>query len=169
MDNGSVACRLHNMPDPLPSEKRSALMASVRTVGTAPELRVRKLAHQLGLRYRIAPRVLPGKPDLSFPGARMAVFVHGCFWHGHEECRKGTLPTSNIDFWATKIAANQLRDRVVEVQLATQGWQTIVIWECETRNALTVIERLAPIIVHYLGHDRLACALAATPPLVGGH
>lgn len=147
------------MVDTLSSEKRSALMASIRTVGTTPELRVRKIAHRCGLRFRIAPRRIRGRPDLSFSGARVAVFVHGCFWHGHDGCCKATLPATNTDFWSEKIAVNRRRDKEVQNQLLAEEWQIVVIWECETRDARIVIERLAPVIVHYRGPETLAMEL----------
>lgn len=138
------------MVDILSPERRSAHMASVRTVGTTAELRVRRVAWAAGLRYRIAPRKLRGRPDLVFPGARIAVFVHGCFWHRHDGCKKAKLPASNSDFWIKKLTANRERDVSVREALAADGWQTIVIWECETRSGNLLVERLAPVLKHYL-------------------
>lgn len=107
------------------------------------------MAWAAGLRYRVASRKLPGRPDLSFSGARTAVFVHGCFWHGHEGCKKSKLPSSNKEFWTTKIAANGKRDAVVREALASQGWQVAIIWECETRSPELILHRLAPVLAHY--------------------
>ncbi|KAA0592698.1 MULTISPECIES: very short patch repair endonuclease [Azospirillum] len=150
------------MVDILSREKRSALMASVRTVGTKPEMRVRRVAYSCGLRYRIAPRGVRGRPDLSFSGARIAVFVHGCFWHGHEGCRKAKLPTTNSEFWAAKIQSNQRRDIEIQSHLIADGWRHIVIWECETKNYATIVERLAPVITHYRGSEFLSRAIEAS-------
>ncbi|KQZ06172.1 hypothetical protein ASD21_00575 [Caulobacter sp. Root1455] len=130
-------------------EKRSAVMAAIPQTGTKPELKVRKAATLLGLRYRIAPRTLPGRPDLAFPGAKTALFVHGCFWHRHGGCRFATTPRSNIDFWQEKFARNVSRDAAKESALEARGWRLIVIWECETTKPETVLERLAPLVEHY--------------------
>ncbi|MFC5306627.1 very short patch repair endonuclease [Azospirillum picis] len=153
------------MVDILSREKRSALMASVRTVGTVPEMRVRKVAHSCGLRYRIAPRGVLGRPDLSFSRARIAVFVHGCFWHGHKGCRKAKLPSTNSEFWKAKIQSNQMRDAETQSHLIESGWQHIVIWECETRNYVQIVERLAPAIIYYRGSESLSRALQTDFPL----
>jgi DNA mismatch endonuclease (patch repair protein) len=130
-------------------EKRSAIMAAVRQTGTRPELRVRQVATAAGLRYRIAPAAIQGRPDLSFPGAKTAVFVHGCFWHRHDGCKRTTTPSSNIDFWQRKFDRNVQRDEAVRQALADRGWQTVAIWECETKDATTILERLVPVIEHY--------------------
>lgn len=137
------------MVDILSPEARSALMASVRSVGTAPEMRVRRIAWKSGLRYRIAPKTLDGRPDLVFPAARLVVFVHGCFWHGHEGCRKAKLPVSNRVFWEDKIRSNQERDARAQDRLIADGWEPIVIWECETKSLQLILQRLAPVFAHY--------------------
>ena len=129
--------------------KRSALMARVKGRDTAPELRVRRLAHELGTRFRLQRRDLPGTPDLVFSGRRLALFVHGCFWHRHEGCRHTTSPRSRSDFWEAKFAANVERDRRVEFALQAQGWRVGVIWECQTKRR----EVLEPILRSILGLD----------------
>lgn len=108
-------------------------MASVRTKGTAPELLVRSVLHELGFRFRLHRRDLPGTPDIVLPRHRAIVFVHGCFWHGHH-CRRGALPTSNVQFWAAKRAKNVERDRTKLEQLGALGWRVLVVWECETKD-----------------------------------
>src|SRR3569833_270910 len=147
---GSLGC-LNSLPmaDIISPARRSALMASVRTVGTAPELRVRRVVWAAGLRYRITPRGLPGRPDLTFAGARTAVFVHGCFWHGHEGCKKSKPPSSNRQFWTEKITANRIRDAAVQEALEVADWRVSVIWECETRSPDLILRRLASVLAHY--------------------
>lgn len=109
-------------------------MKRVNRSGTLPELTVRKELHRLGLRYVIGGRSLPGTPDLVFPKHQAVVFVHGCFWHGHD-CRQGRLPSSNIDYWRPKIVANRERDARKERALTALGWRVFTVWECQLKNA----------------------------------
>lgn len=118
------------MADTLSKEQRTALMKRVKQKNTAPELVVRKELHKRGLRYKIGDRGLPGSPDLSFPRYRVAIFVHGCFWHGHD-CRLGGRPSTNTDYWIPKIAANQRRDARKEQALRELGWRVFSLWQCE--------------------------------------
>lgn len=122
------------MADTLSKERRSALMKRVKQKHTDPELIVRKALHKRGLRYNIGDRKLPGRPDLSFPRFRAAVFVHGCFWHGHD-CRAGRLPTTNTDFWMPKIKGNRKRDARKEEALRELGWRVFTLWQCQLRGA----------------------------------
>ncbi|OSZ69569.1 very short patch repair endonuclease [Sphingomonas sp. IBVSS2] len=122
------------MADRLTPERRSWLMSRVRGKNTAPELRVRRAAHALGLRFRLHRKDLPGKPDLVFPKHRVAMFVHGCFWHRHQGCPKASNPKSREDYWAEKFDANTSRDKRVTSELEALGWRVITIWECESRN-----------------------------------
>lgn len=117
---------------------RSRMMANIRGKDTQPELRVRHLAHQLGYRFRLHRRDLPGSPDLVFPALHAVVLVHGCFWHRHAGCRNSTTPKSNAAFWARKLAANVERDRQARDALEDRGWRVLVIWECET-HALDIL------------------------------
>jgi DNA mismatch endonuclease (patch repair protein) len=119
--------------DTLSKEQRSALMKRVRRSDTAPELKLRKALHREGLRYVIGNKRLPGSPDLVFPKHRTVVFVHGCFWHGHE-CRQGRAPTTRQDFWVPKIEGNQRRDARKQAELEELGWRVITIWECELKR-----------------------------------
>lgn len=128
--------------DSLSSEERSAHMRKVRRQGTAPELRVRRIAHALGLRFRLHRKDLPGTPDLVFPRHRMATFVHGCFWHGHEGCKFATVPKTRTDWWLAKIEANRARDRRAVDGLVARGWRVETVWECETRDPEAVKGRL---------------------------
>ena len=122
------------MTDHLPPVKRSENMRAVKSKNTSPEKRVRSVAHRLGLRFRLHRKDLPGSPDMLFPGRRAALFVHGCFWHRHEECPKATMPKTNTDYWNEKFRRNVERDRETRNKLEKDGWKVIVIWECETRN-----------------------------------
>jgi len=134
------------MADHLSAKNRSALMARIGGKDTAPELRVRKIAHGLGFRYRLHGRGLPGRPDLVFRGRRKVIFVHGCFWHGHSHCKRGALPKSNVDYWNEKIDRNRERDHRQVDTLKAEGWDVLVIWECETKN-LDILKRR---IEHFL-------------------
>lgn len=109
-------------------------MSKVRSKNTKPERLVRSLLHAAGYRFRLHRTDLPGKPDLVLPKHRVAVFVHGCFWHQHEGCKKATLPKQNADFWAAKLKSNQERDRSVQRRLQDIGWETVIVWECETKG-----------------------------------
>jgi DNA mismatch endonuclease (patch repair protein) len=122
------------MADVFSPQKRSAVMRAVKGRDTTPELAVRRAAHALGLRFRLHRRDLPGSPDLVFVSRRTALFVHGCFWHGHT-CKRGArMPASNAAYWRAKIARNVARDASVTKQLRSMDWRRAVIWECETRD-----------------------------------
>lgn len=115
---------------------RSAQMARVRGRDTKPELRVRRLLHAAGLRFRLHDHRLPGTPDLVFPSRRIALFVHGCFWHRHGDpaCKRSRLPKSRLDFWEPKLEGNRRRDEEKARQLEERGWRVMVIWECELQS-----------------------------------
>lgn len=135
--------------DTISPEKRSALMARIRGKDTAPELTVRRLLHGLGYRYVLHDKRLPGKPDLTFPGRRKVIFVHGCFWHGHA-CKKGSsVPKTNSEFWTQKIQANQARDKQTLESLAATGWGSLVVWECCTKKSN--LDQLERGLVEFLG------------------
>ena len=124
--------------------KRSEVMRAVKSRDTAPELAVREAARAAGFarRYRLGGGGLPGKPDLAFGALRKAVLVHGCFWHGHD-CKRGARkPKDNASYWSAKIARNRARDGRVVAALADAGWDTLVVWECETRDATALVDRL---------------------------
>lgn len=121
---------------------RSAQMALIRGRDTTPELRVRKALHAAGLRYVLHDRRLPGTPDLVFPSRRVALFVHGCFWHQHPGCKAARMPKSHLRFWKTKLDGNVTRDRRQRAELERMGWTVMVIWECETRDQ-AIIDSIA--------------------------
>lgn len=112
---------------------RSRMMAGIRSGNTKPELTIRKGLHRLGLRYRLHSNSAAGKPDLIFARHKAAVFIHGCFWHGHD-CRFFRMPATRPEFWTKKIAANQRRDAVVSAMLAQDGWRQLTVWECAIRG-----------------------------------
>ena len=114
--------------------KRSETMRAVRSKHTSPEKRVRSVAHRLGLRFRLHRKDLPGSPDLLFPGKKTALFVHGCFWHRHEDCPKTTIPKTNTDYWNEKFKRNMERDRENRRKLEKEGWKVLIVWECETKT-----------------------------------
>lgn len=130
------------MTDRVSRSKRSDIMRSVRSKNTGPELRVRKLLFHLGFRFRLHRRDLPGTPDIVFPGRRKIIFVHGCFWHGHKKCRFGKLPKSRVSFWSKKIERNIERDAENINQLKAQGWEVLVVWQCELKNENHLKEKL---------------------------
>lgn len=114
-------------------EDRSRVMRAVKSRDTGPEMAVRRLVHSMGYRYRLHPKDLPGKPDLVFPSRKKAIFVHGCFWHGHT-CRRGDrLPKTNAAYWTNKIARNRQRYERQRAELDRDGWRVLTVWECQTR------------------------------------
>lgn len=122
------------MADVFSPEKRSAVMRAVKSRDTGPEMKVRRAAHALGLRFRLGRADLPGKPDLVFPAKRTAMFVHGCFWHGHDCPRGARMPQNNRAYWQAKISRNMARDKASIAALKKLGWTPRVIWECQTRD-----------------------------------
>jgi DNA mismatch endonuclease (patch repair protein) len=108
-------------------------MASISSKETKPEILVRKKLFALGFRYRKNVKKLPGKPDIVLPKYQTVILIHGCFWHGHH-CKKATRPTSNINFWNSKIESNIYRDKIVLRHLKKEGWKVITVWECELNN-----------------------------------
>ena len=120
-------------------------MSRVKSKDTVAELRVRRLAHSLGLRYRLHRRDLPGTPDLVFPKHRVVVFVHGCFWHRHPRCKKATTPRSRVQFWQSKFKRNVARDQQAVKDLEALGWAVAVIWECESKDEDTVLACLREV------------------------
>ncbi len=125
------------MVDIVTREVRSKMMAGIRNKDTQPEMQVRRFLHSQGLRYRLHSRNLLGKPDLVFPRHGVVLFVNGCYWHRHRNCRYATNPSSNISFWTSKFEANVRRDRNALDALRKTGWRVIVLWECGLRKSST--------------------------------
>lgn len=121
------------MVDRLSPVARSALMSRIRGKDTIPELRVRRTLHAVGYRYRLHSKSLPGHPDLVFPSRRKVIFVHGCFWHGHDCVHGRRRPNTNVAYWKAKYEANRVRDARKENALKKMGWRVHVIWECEVK------------------------------------
>ena len=115
-------------------EVRSRVMARVKAKDTTPELKVRRQAHALGYRFRLHRKDLPGKPDLVFASRRKVIFVHGCFWHGHDCARGARKPKQNADYWTAKIARNTQRDVAAVAALEDQGWDVLILWECGLKD-----------------------------------
>jgi DNA mismatch endonuclease (patch repair protein) len=121
---------------------RSAVMRRVRSTDTAPELAVRQLLFSLGFRYRLHYSKLPGKPDIVFPRRKKVIFVNGCFWHGHN-CKRGDrLPSTNVDYWQTKLASNKERDKNNYEKLNNQGFELMIVWECELKDMEALKKKL---------------------------
>lgn len=120
--------------DSLTSRERSERMGRIKGKDTKPEMLVRRLTYRMGYRYRLHGKGLPGHPDLVFAGRKKIIFVHGCFWHRHENCRLARLPKSRLDFWEPKLERNKARDEAAMRELAEKGWQVLVIWECELHD-----------------------------------
>ena len=120
-------------------------MSRVPQKHSLPEMRVRRAAHALGLRFRLHRRDLPGSPDIVFPKHYVALFVHGCFWHRHPDCPKSSVPKSRKEFWQAKFDRNVARDREVEGALIRLGWRVETLWECETRSVEEITRRLMEI------------------------
>jgi DNA mismatch endonuclease (patch repair protein) len=116
--------------------KRSEMMAGIKSKNTKPEMLVRKFLHSEGFRYRLHSRKLPGSPDIVLPKYKKAIFVHGCFWHRHLNCKYATMPSSNVDRWRAKFQENVDRDIRTRSALEESGWKVIVVWECELRSSL---------------------------------
>jgi DNA mismatch endonuclease (patch repair protein) len=109
-------------------------MSRVRGKNTSPEMRVRRAAHAMGLRFRVHRKDLPGKPDLVFAKHKVAMFVHGCFWHRHSGCAKASIPKSRTEFWQRKFDTNVARDERVQAELQALGWRVVTLWQCETKS-----------------------------------
>ena len=122
------------MPDRFTPQERSRIMSLVKGRDTKPEKIVRSLLHMMGYRFRLHRNDLPGKPDIVLQKRRKAIFVHGCFWHGHAGCRRAGRPQSNADFWNKKIDANMARDKKTQAELKNSGWDFLVIWQCEMKD-----------------------------------
>jgi DNA mismatch endonuclease (patch repair protein) len=130
------------MADKISSARRSEIMSHIRSKGMVPEMRVRRLIHHMGFRYRLHGKNLPGRPDLVFPGRRKVIFVHGCFWHQHANCSISRIPKSNKAYWKTKLAKNVERDKEHQRRLKELGWQVLIIWECTIRDVPQLQNRI---------------------------
>lgn len=123
-------------------------MSKIRSKNTKPEMTLRKALFAKGFRYRVNYKKLPGKPDIVFPKYKTAIFVHGCFWHGHERCKISHIPKSNTEFWKNKISTNQERDKNNVVQILSLGWKVLIVWECEIFNKIPsdILDKIIEIL-----------------------
>ena len=146
------------MADCLTPEQRHKAMAAIHSSSTKPELKLRRALWRLGFRYRINEKHLPGKPDIVLPKYRTVVFIHGCFWHGHKDCKNYTVPKTNTEFWMAKFARNQERDQEVWRKLEAKGWSVIIVWECQLKKA--VLEETVNHVADEIRHNGeiLRCA-----------
>ena len=138
------------MPDMFSPDKRSEIMAKVHSTNTTPEVRVRKLLHSMGYRFRLHRRDLPGNPDIVLPKYKTVIFVHGCFWHGCPICRHARVrPATNAEYWNKKLDRTMERDKSNVTALEQMGWRVMIIWECETRQKchLLLIKRIYDALI----------------------
>jgi DNA mismatch endonuclease (patch repair protein) len=126
--------------------QRSAVMRRVKGRNTTPEMKVRRALTRLGARYRLHRKDLPGSPDIVLPGRRLAIFVHGCFWHGHDCARGARVPKQNRDYWMAKVGRNRARDAAASEALAALGWRVETIWECDLKDDAVLESRLAALL-----------------------
>lgn len=134
------------MADTVSKEQRSLNMSLIRSTNTKPEVFVRSVLHKLGFRFRKNVKTLPGKPDIVLAKYKTVIFVHGCFWHQHEGCRRSTIPKSNIEYWKPKLRRNTERDIQHKSALEEGGWKVFVVWECETKKVHELIIKLNSIV-----------------------
>jgi DNA mismatch endonuclease, patch repair protein len=127
-------------------EERSAVMRAVPGRDSSAELKVRRALTRMGVRYRLHRRDLPGSPDIVLPGRRLVLFVHGCFWHGHDCSRGAREPKTNADYWRAKIARNRVRDAAAVVALQALGWRAEAVWECELKDEARLAARLNALL-----------------------
>jgi len=142
------------MADTLTRKQRSERMSRVRGRDTRPEIRVRRIAHALGFRYRLHDNRLPGSPDIVFKSRKKAIFVHGCFWHRHPDpqCKLARMPKSNLDFWEPKLEGNRQRDLRHQSELDAIGWRYLIVWECELRHREQLENKLLAFLTEGESH-----------------
>lgn len=150
MGERKVESQGKDAPWPDVPEVRRKIMRANKGSDTKPERRLRSALHRMGYRFALRPKGVPGRPDLTFPGRKKAVFVHGCFWHGHKGCRGGSVPRTRQNYWIPKLIANRERDRRVVQRLLEMGWQSIEVWECE----LADLDAAAGKVADFLGPPR---------------
>ncbi|HZS55508.1 MAG TPA: very short patch repair endonuclease [Bryobacteraceae bacterium] len=142
------------MVDRLTPERRSENMRRIKSENMKPEVIVRQVVHRLGHRFRLHRKDLPGTPDLVFGPKRKVIFVHGCFWHGHESksCLDGRIPKSNLDYWGPKLARNKQRDAECSASLRAEGWDVLTVWECEIKDTRTLESKITSFLSSYHKH-----------------
>lgn len=143
------------MVDVVSPADRSRMMAGIQGKNTKPELTVRRMLFASGYRFRLHRRDLPGAPDIVMPGRKVAIFVHGCFWHMHQGCRYAKMPATRPEFWKAKLEANVERDRRAVEKLQAQGWRVLCVWECSTRDTLAAAGLQAAMSAWIEGGEQL--------------
>ena len=156
------------MADVVSPAKRSQMMSGIKGKNSLPEMLVRKALFAMGYRFRLHRRDLPGTPDIAMPGRRIAIFVHGCFWHAHQGCKYAKTPSTRTEFWTAKLQGNIERDRRATDKLAEMGWRVLNVWECSTRNP-EAVAGLSEALQRWIDSDARigeisAQILAATRP-----
>ena len=132
--------------DKFSPEKRSRNMAQIKGKNTKPEILVRSLLHCMGYRFRLHGKKLPGKPDIVLAKYKAVIFVHGCFWHGHENCKRATLPETRPEFWEKKISGNRIRDNNNIAALENLGYRCLIVWQCELKDKVLLEQRLSDFL-----------------------
>ena len=131
------------------SEQRSRNMSAIKSKNTKPEIKVRKVLHSMGYRFRLHSKNLPGSPDIVLPKYKTVIFVHGCFWHRHENCKYTSTPKTRQEFWENKFNSNKKRDQKIQKEIIDLGWKFIIIWECEARNIQPLEEKLKGYLISF--------------------
>jgi len=144
------------MTDIYDKSKRSYVMSKVKSIDTKPEIIVRKYLHSKGLRFRLYNKKLPGTPDLTFPKYKTAIFINGCFWHGHKNCKYSELPKTNTNWWKNKIKKTTVRDKKAIRELKKIGYNTLTVWECDLKSGkkTTTLEKLYKLITNESKNDK---------------
>ena len=127
------------------SEQRSRNMSAIKSKNTKPEIKVRKILHSMGYRFRLHSKDLPGSPDIVLPKYKTVIFVHGCFWHRHENCKYASNPKTRQEFWNKKFKENIKRDSEIQDKIKNLNWRSVVIWECETKNIENLRDKIIDV------------------------
>ena len=127
------------------SEQRSRNMSAIKSKNTKPEIKVRKVLHSMGYRFRLHSKDLPGSPDIVLPKYKTVIFVHGCFWHRHENCKYASNPKTRQEFWNKKFEENIKRDSEIQDKIKNLNWRSVVIWECETKNIENLRDKIIDV------------------------
>ena len=127
------------------SEQRSRNMSAIKSKNTKPEIKVRKILHSMGYRFRLHSKDLPGSPDIVLPKYKTVIFVHGCFWHRHENCKYASTPKTRKEFWNKKFTENKKRDSEIQEKIKILDWRSVVIWECETKNIKNLRDKIIDV------------------------
>ena len=127
------------------SEQRSRNMSAIKSKNTKPEIKVRKILHSMGYRFRLHSKDLPGSPDIVLPKYKTVIFVHGCFWHRHENCKYASTPKTRKEFWNKKFTENKKRDLEIQEKIKILDWRSVVIWECETKNIENLRDKIIDV------------------------